>query len=158
MTNINEDDLDDDEFLLSVCAGLVTVSRESGQVGLVRKWSVAMSRCVPYSRKQTIQLSNFWNVFGALGHHFFLLLISLSAVLNICLLTCPLTRRRNESRLSAHGCVSVRCSPKSTTRFSTMLLKAGACTVSPSRTMMSRSMLFSYYATPGRPHCLETSP
>lgn len=36
-TELNEDDLDDEEFLTSVCAGLVIVSGESRLVGLVRK-------------------------------------------------------------------------------------------------------------------------
>jgi len=35
MTEMDEYDLDDDEFLISVCVGLVTVSGESRQVGLV---------------------------------------------------------------------------------------------------------------------------
>jgi hypothetical protein len=34
---MDEDYLDDEEFLISVCAGLVTVSKESHQVGLVRR-------------------------------------------------------------------------------------------------------------------------
>ena len=37
MTKMDEDDLDDEEFLISVCAGLVTVSEGSHQVGLVRE-------------------------------------------------------------------------------------------------------------------------
>jgi len=37
MTSIDEDDIDDEEFLISICAGLVTVSEGSRQVGLVRE-------------------------------------------------------------------------------------------------------------------------
>lgn len=40
ITEVNEDDLDDEVFLTSVCAGLVIVSGESRQVGLVRKWFI----------------------------------------------------------------------------------------------------------------------
>jgi hypothetical protein len=35
MTEMDENDLDDEEFLVSVCAGLVTVNGASHQVGLV---------------------------------------------------------------------------------------------------------------------------
>lgn len=90
MTNIDKDDLDDEEFLISICAGLVTVSGESRQVGLVRECSVQMSLCAPYPRKQIIQLRNIWKVFGAQGLHFFVLPTWLSAVSNICPLTCLL--------------------------------------------------------------------
>jgi hypothetical protein len=38
MTEMDENDLDDEEFLISVCAGLVTVSEVSHQVGLVREY------------------------------------------------------------------------------------------------------------------------
>ena len=37
MSEMDEDDLDDEEFLISVCVGLVTVSEGSRQVGLVRE-------------------------------------------------------------------------------------------------------------------------
>ena len=37
MNEMDEDDLDDEEFLISACAGLVTVSEGSHQVGLVRE-------------------------------------------------------------------------------------------------------------------------
>jgi hypothetical protein len=37
MTAISEDDLHDDEFLLSVCGGLVVIMEEHKQVTLVRK-------------------------------------------------------------------------------------------------------------------------
>jgi len=37
MMKMDENDLDDEEFLISVCAGLVTVSEGSRQVGLVRE-------------------------------------------------------------------------------------------------------------------------
>ena len=37
MTEMDENDLDDEEFLISVCAGLVTISEGSYQVGLVRE-------------------------------------------------------------------------------------------------------------------------
>ena len=37
MTKMDDNDLDDEEFLISICVGLVTVSRESHQVGLVRE-------------------------------------------------------------------------------------------------------------------------
>ena len=37
MSEMDENDLDDTEFLISVCAGLVIVNMESCQVGLVRK-------------------------------------------------------------------------------------------------------------------------
>jgi hypothetical protein len=37
MTEMDENDLDDEEYLISVCAGLVTVSEVSRQVGLVRE-------------------------------------------------------------------------------------------------------------------------
>ena len=37
MTEMDENDLDDEQFLISVCAGLVTVSEESHQVDLVRE-------------------------------------------------------------------------------------------------------------------------
>jgi len=43
MTKMDDNDLDDEEFLISVCAGLVTVSEESHQVGLVREWSSEMN-------------------------------------------------------------------------------------------------------------------
>lgn len=36
-TEMDENDLDDEVFLTSVCAGLVTVSEQSRKVGLVRK-------------------------------------------------------------------------------------------------------------------------
>ena len=42
MTKMDEDDLDDEEFLISVCAGLVTVSEGSLQVGLVRESNICM--------------------------------------------------------------------------------------------------------------------
>jgi hypothetical protein len=37
MNEMNENDLDDEEFLVSICVGLVTVSEGSHQVGLVRE-------------------------------------------------------------------------------------------------------------------------
>ena len=37
MTKMDDNDLDDEEFLISICVGLVTVSGESHQVGLVRE-------------------------------------------------------------------------------------------------------------------------
>jgi len=37
MTEMDENDLDDEQFLISICAGLVTVSEESRQVDLVRE-------------------------------------------------------------------------------------------------------------------------
>ena len=37
MSEMDEDDLDDEEYLISVCAGLVTVSEGSHRVGLVRE-------------------------------------------------------------------------------------------------------------------------
>ena len=37
MTKMDDNDLDDEEFLISICMGLVTVSEESHQVGLVRE-------------------------------------------------------------------------------------------------------------------------
>lgn len=37
MTSIDKNDLPHKEFIISVCAGLVTVSKKSRQVGLVRK-------------------------------------------------------------------------------------------------------------------------
>jgi hypothetical protein len=37
MVGVDENDLDDGEFLISVCAGLVTVSKASHEVSLVRE-------------------------------------------------------------------------------------------------------------------------
>jgi len=37
MTEMDENDLDDEQYLISVCAGLVTVSEESHRVDLVRE-------------------------------------------------------------------------------------------------------------------------
>jgi hypothetical protein len=40
MTDMDENDLDDEDFLISVCAGLITVSEGSHQVGLVREYVI----------------------------------------------------------------------------------------------------------------------
>ena len=37
MTEMDQDDLDDEEVLISICAGLVIVSEGSYQVGLARE-------------------------------------------------------------------------------------------------------------------------
>lgn len=37
MTEMDENDLDDEEFLISVCVGLVTITESSRQVDLVRE-------------------------------------------------------------------------------------------------------------------------
>jgi hypothetical protein len=49
ITEMDEDDLDDEEFLISICAGLVTVSEVSRQVDLVREYSIYMRMCACYS-------------------------------------------------------------------------------------------------------------
>jgi hypothetical protein len=46
MIEMNEDDLDDEEYLISVCAGLVTVSEGYHQVSLVRRSYLHINMCV----------------------------------------------------------------------------------------------------------------
>lgn len=48
MRQVEDDDLDDLDVLISVCAGLVTVDEESGIVRLVRVSPLSRCRSIPY--------------------------------------------------------------------------------------------------------------
>jgi hypothetical protein len=84
---MDEDYLDDEEFLISVCAGLVTISEESHPVGLVRESYIHIF--IPTQSLQN-QITRFRNILNALDTQIVYschLPISRSAAWRICLLT-----------------------------------------------------------------------